>query len=1179
MTSEVCTHYVAEMASPPSPSLKTGKPASALLSHLCFDGHSYTRLATSCAPLTTLSLHLYPIFPSTRATNQHDTVLLAATSASTCERPLATAFTLALRAHDRRLVLMLDDEEACDIYVVTASKHPMREYCWSTVQLECSLEARFRLTVVDEWSSRVDVSDGEPSALSAPSTIRNAHLSCSSLFVAGSPNHKAPQHFTGHIASLSLSPYSQLPPHPPHPHNTRLPPLPTRSLPLHSLDALLSSPPFSPLTVTPHNFPARNPSPHPPVLACHDLRGGYTDDFHCQSLQHSAQTTAYAFQHWAHLDTLVYFSHHRVTVPPSSHITAAHKDGVRVLGTVLTEWQAGERATMELITRDDGDEYARALVRLCEYHGFDGWLVNIESPLLPALVPVLVHFLHTLRQLLHASPLIAQPLLVWYDSLSAQTGQITYQSHLSPVHTLPFFHAVDALFTDYHWQPPLPAVSARVAGERRRDVYTGVDVWGRGTYRGGGWATREAIDEADAAGTAVALFGCAWTLEALGLMGDRRRWEWTDRRFWLGDDVIEIDVHGKGEWKSVEEAMAGWQRVRMEAEEGREEKQDTPPHPQTKGKEWDSDEEWLKGWALVDDNQKGKVLVTSHRWCRRWREIDLYAHGVTPAILAASPLVITQAYRGSPPDTADQYWLRLTFLSAERVELANNVIRQVECNGEWQIARLEAGCPQFRYIRWEEGGVDAEGWAGHYGARLGRGKIEVRVGGTRSDKAVGREARRRKLPLHLPFASTFNTGSGSNRWRGGRRLRHESQPLQAGEERQADVGQYGVMEDETGAVRVGGEWSNLHEQDVQSSFRDALRAGEMRHFITAGLTEEVAFEGGRSLCFTVRPSVVDAIDSRDFDVFDFDPPPASAPPKPPTALILHLFLKEADGIALRPYLRLHSTAQLYDLEAVSETTWANLPNTGGWCQKVWCFQISPDDIKTIVIRAVTWWSRRELMGIQSYLGEVVLRPLRGDEADCAQLDDGDFGLTSLVAWHLPSPSLDTGLYTVYLAWLPPLMHLQSEGGRLGFCRRLRYEVEVDGVYVGLTQRSLYAMEGVSEKRLREGRWGVRCLLSHGSRQQGPVQTISALMLDDEAATEAGPGGEERMEAIETSEHKAQLESGDERRTSDGSERDGKRRKPEPPHLLALVDDHCVKSGLVGEHGDAIKRQLVAHIRV
>jgi len=34
-------------------------------------------------------------------------------------------------------------------------------------------------------------------------------------------------------------------------------------------------------------------------------------------------------------------------------------------------------------------------------------------------------------------------------------------------------------------QAETPAVAARAAGERKRDVYMGIDVFGRGTYGGG----------------------------------------------------------------------------------------------------------------------------------------------------------------------------------------------------------------------------------------------------------------------------------------------------------------------------------------------------------------------------------------------------------------------------------------------------------------------------------------------------------------------------------------------------------------------------------------------------------------------------------------------------------------------------------------------------------------------
>lgn len=48
------------------------------------------------------------------------------------------------------------------------------------------------------------------------------------------------------------------------------------------------------------------------------------------------------FRHWSVIDTFVYFSHHFVTIPPRGWTTAAHKHGVKVLGTVITEWDKGK---------------------------------------------------------------------------------------------------------------------------------------------------------------------------------------------------------------------------------------------------------------------------------------------------------------------------------------------------------------------------------------------------------------------------------------------------------------------------------------------------------------------------------------------------------------------------------------------------------------------------------------------------------------------------------------------------------------------------------------------------------------------------------------------------------------------------------------------------------------------
>lgn len=49
----------------------------------------------------------------------------------------------------------------------------------------------------------------------------------------------------------------------------------------------------------------------------------------------------YRFNHWAYIDIFVYFGHYTVTLPPPSLTNIAHRHGVKVLGTLIFEWDAG----------------------------------------------------------------------------------------------------------------------------------------------------------------------------------------------------------------------------------------------------------------------------------------------------------------------------------------------------------------------------------------------------------------------------------------------------------------------------------------------------------------------------------------------------------------------------------------------------------------------------------------------------------------------------------------------------------------------------------------------------------------------------------------------------------------------------------------------------------------------
>ncbi len=64
----------------------------------------------------------------------------------------------------------------------------------------------------------------------------------------------------------------------------------------------------------------------------------------------------------------------------------------------------------------DGNKfYARKLVEIAKYFGFDGYLMNFECDMEEEQVEELLKWLDILRELLHVE--IPGSLLIWYDSV------------------------------------------------------------------------------------------------------------------------------------------------------------------------------------------------------------------------------------------------------------------------------------------------------------------------------------------------------------------------------------------------------------------------------------------------------------------------------------------------------------------------------------------------------------------------------------------------------------------------------------------------------------------------------------------------------------------------------------------------------------------------------------------
>ncbi|AQK93338.1 Cytosolic endo-beta-N-acetylglucosaminidase 1 [Zea mays] len=232
------------------------------------------------------------------------------------------------------------------------------------------------------------------------------------------------------------------------------------------------------------------------VLVCHDMEGGYRND---AAPQGGDKPDAYALWHWHLVDVFVYFSHYLVTLPPPCWINAAHLHGVKVLGTFIAEWDEGVKICKEMLaTEASAQMYAERLTELAHTLGFDGWLINIEVNLDVHFIDNLKEFVKHLTMTMHDA--VPGSLVIWWYDAITVNGDLDWQDKLNK-YNKPFFDEND------------PQDSATVAGDRKYDVYMGIDVFGRNTFGGGQWTTNVALDLLKKVDISAAIFAPGWVYE------------------------------------------------------------------------------------------------------------------------------------------------------------------------------------------------------------------------------------------------------------------------------------------------------------------------------------------------------------------------------------------------------------------------------------------------------------------------------------------------------------------------------------------------------------------------------------------------------------------------------------------------------------------------------------------
>ncbi|KAI3360301.1 hypothetical protein L3Q82_014624, partial [Scortum barcoo] len=367
---------------------------------------------------------------------------------------------------------------------------------------------------------------------------------------------------------------------------------------LPTLDELLS---WKRSEANPFNVAVVPLAPREPALAScprrtlvsHDMMGGYLDD---RFVQGTIAEAPYAFYHWQYIDIFNYFAHCLVTIPPAVWTNAAHKHGVVVIGTFITEWTDGENVCEKFLK--DEESYravADKLVQISHCYGFDGWLINIENSLSAVTVKNTPLFLRYLTDQMHER--VPGSLVLWYDSVT-ENGRLHWQNELNqsnsrddekkfPIQhliSIPynriFFDACDGFFTNYNWTEQNLEWMKGFSGiqGRQADVYVGVDVFARGKVVAGMFETNKALEVIRRHSFSTAIFAPGWVYES---HNDKTEFRKNQDKFWaLLSDYLYVHrpasplpftssfCQGFGKamyWRGQREAQKSW--INLSAQE------------------------------------------------------------------------------------------------------------------------------------------------------------------------------------------------------------------------------------------------------------------------------------------------------------------------------------------------------------------------------------------------------------------------------------------------------------------------------------------------------------------------------------------------------------------------------------------------------------------------------------
>ncbi|RKT19312.1 mannosyl-glycoprotein endo-beta-N-acetylglucosaminidase [Streptomyces sp. 1114.5] len=253
--------------------------------------------------------------------------------------------------------------------------------------------------------------------------------------------------------------------------------------------------------------------------------------------QGSGDPNYYAFGYWQYVDKLVFWggsaSEGLILAPNPTVIDAAHRNGVKVYGTVLFPPAAygGQLQWVRDFVQKSGSRYpvADKLTQAAQYYGFDGWFINQETGGGDSTLA------GELRNLMQYTKAQSGTEFMWYDAMTT-SGSVNWQNALTSANS-PFLQdgskrTSDSMFLNFDWSAgglDSSRTLARQLGRSEYELYSGIDTEANGYNSSVDWNTL--FPPGSPHTTSLGLYRPEWTWKSAT---DRADFYAKDARYWVG---------------------------------------------------------------------------------------------------------------------------------------------------------------------------------------------------------------------------------------------------------------------------------------------------------------------------------------------------------------------------------------------------------------------------------------------------------------------------------------------------------------------------------------------------------------------------------------------------------------------------------------------------------------------